>query len=59
MAPILCQIQNSNMRSKRVPNLDENLISKFQAKILKNVGGIAILVIGIEQKARMEIQLIL
>ena len=37
----------------------EKLSSKFQVKILKNVGGVVILVIEIEQKVQTEIQLIL
>ena len=42
-----------------MPNLFEKLGSKFQVKILKNVGGVAFLVTEIKQKAQMEIQLIL
>ena len=45
--------------NKLLPKLVEKLISKFQIKILKNVGGIEISVTEIEQKAQMEIQLIL
>ena len=39
--------------------LVEKLILKFQVRILKNVGGVAILVTEIEQKVQTEIQLIL
>ena len=54
------QIRNSKIRSiKQLPNLIEKRISKLQLKILKNVGGVAILVIETEQKAQTEIQLIL
>ena len=45
--------------AKIVPNLVEKLTSKFQLKILKNVGGVAILVIEFEQKVQTEIHLIL
>ena len=38
-----------NSVNKKLPNLVENLISKFQVKILKNVG-VAILVTEIEQQ---------
>ena len=44
--------------NSKFKNLVEKLITKFQVKILKNVGGVAKLVIEIEQKAQMKIQLI-
>ena len=49
----------AKMTLKLLPNLVEKLISKFQEEILKNVGGVAILVTEIKQKAQMEIQLIM
>ena len=41
-----CQIQNSKIQSiEKLPNLVEKLISEFQVKIFKSVGGVATLVI--------------